>query len=98
MYNSNETRSWGLHYHVGHSWWHIWRLYYLRDDDLWRFLSLQELGQGISKGFKHRQMWGLEGDRVGIWLWKLGRKISNPLAYGNGWNCLTKAAGACGKR
>lgn len=51
----------------------------LRDDLLWSFLSLQELGQGISKGFQHSQMGGLEGDMVGIRLWKVRFPETQPL-------------------
>ena len=36
--------------------------YYLRDDLLWSFLSLQKLGQGISKGFQHSHMGRLEAE------------------------------------
>lgn len=37
-----------------------------RDDLLWGFLSLQKLGQGISKGFQHSHVGGLGTDRVEI--------------------------------
>lgn len=35
------------------------------DELLWSFLSLQELGQGISKGFQHSQMGGLDAGSQG---------------------------------
>lgn len=40
--------------------------FYSRNDLLWSFLSLQKLGQGISKGLQHSHMGGLETDREGI--------------------------------
>lgn len=47
--------------------------FYSRNDLFWSFLGLQKLGQGISKGFQHSHMGGLEtqGKESD---WKTGRK------------------------
>lgn len=61
--------------------------FYSRNDLLRGFLSLQKLGQGISKGFQHSHMGGLETDRVGNLTGKQvlrTQKTSTPLTRAEG--------------
>lgn len=47
---------------------HCGSQFYLRDDSLWRLLGLQELRQGVSSGFQHGQVRGLEDTLGSNWV------------------------------